>query len=232
MCGIVGLLVRDRSLEARLGELVAPMVSALGARGADSTGIGIYRDSLDGQGSTLEVTKDVGAGVDVCRRYGIANKTGYLVIGHTRMATESAVTPAHSHPFVAEPDLCLVHNGSFSNYASVRRRLQADGVAFDSDNDSEVATRFLAFRLAAGDDLEEALRWMAKELDGFYTLAITSADSLAVIRDAFACKPAVVAETDRYVAVASEYRALAGLPDIEGARVFEPNPAEIYLWSR
>jgi glutamate synthase domain-containing protein 1 len=42
----------------------------------------------------------------------------------------------------------------------------------------------------------------------------------------------VVAETDRYVAVASEYRALAGLPDIEGARVFEPNPAEIYLWSR
>jgi glutamate synthase domain-containing protein 1 len=232
MCGIVGLLVRDRSLEPLLGELVAPMVAALGARGADSTGIGIYRDNDDGYGSTLEVTKDVGAGADVCRRYGIAAKRGYLAIGHTRMATESAVTPAHSHPFVAEPDLCLVHNGSFSNYASVRRRLQAEGVAFDSDNDSEVATRFLAFRLAGGDDLEEAVRWMAKELDGFYTLAITSTDSLAVIRDAFACKPAVVAETERYVAVASEYRALAGLPDIEGARVFEPNPAEIYLWSR
>jgi glutamate synthase domain-containing protein 1 len=148
------------------------------------------------------------------------------------MATESAVTPAHSHPFVVAPDLCLAHNGSFSNHASVRRRLQADGVVFDSDNDSEVAARFIAARLDGGDDLDEALRWMAKELDGFYTLTITSADSLAVIRDAFACKPAVIAETDGYVAVASEYRALAGLPEIATARVFEPNPEEIYLWSR
>jgi glutamate synthase domain-containing protein 1 len=148
------------------------------------------------------------------------------------MATESAVTPAHSHPFVAAPDLCLVHNGSFSNHATVRRRLQADGVAFDSDNDSEVAARFLAARLDGGDELDDALRWMAKELDGFYTLAITSSNSLAVIRDAFACKPAVIAETDGYVAVASEYRALASLPDIASARVFEPNPEEIYLWSR
>jgi glutamate synthase domain-containing protein 1 len=230
MCGIVGLLVKDRSLEPRLGELVAPMVSALGARGADSTGIGIYSDG--GAGPVLEVTKDVGAGADVCRRYDIAGKSGYLAIGHTRMATESAVTTAHSHPFVAEPDLCLVHNGSFSNHASVRRRLQAEGVAFDSDNDSEVAARFIAARLKGGDDLEEAVRWMAKELDGFYTLAITTADSLAVIRDAFACKPAVVAETDDYVAVASEYRALAGLPGILQARVFEPNPSEIYVWSR
>jgi glutamate synthase domain-containing protein 1 len=230
MCGIVGLLVRDRSLEPQLGALVAPMVGALGARGADSTGIGIYRH--DDTGSILEVTKDVGEGAEVCRRYGIAAKSGYLAIGHTRMATESAVTTAHSHPFVPAPGLCLVHNGSFSNHATVRRRLQAEGVVFDSDNDSEVAARFIAARLAGGDDLEEALRWMAKELDGFYTLAITTEDSLAVIRDAFACKPAVVAETDGYVAVASEYRALTGLPGIESARVFEPIPSEIYLWSR
>ena len=188
--------------------------------------------AVDGYGHAVEVVKDVGAADDVCRRYHLEQHTGYLAVGHTRMATESAVTSAHSHPFVAAPDLCLVHNGSFSNHATVRRRLEAEGVQFDSDNDSEVAARYLASRLAGGDDLEQAARWLLKDLDGFFTLAITTADSLAVVRDPFACKPAVVAEADAYVAVASEYRALTSLPGIEAAKVFEPNPEEIYLWSR
>ncbi len=115
---------------------------------------------------------------------------------------------------------------------TVRRRLEADGTVFDSDNDSEVAARYLAWRLAGGDDLEQSVRWMTKELDGFFTLGITTADSLVVVRDDFACKPAVVAETDRYIAVASEYRALATLPGIDEAKVFEPGPGEIYLWTR
>ena len=126
-----------------------------------------------------------------------------------------------------------MHNGSFSNYASVRRQPRwRTAVEFDSDNDSEVAARFLAQRLGAGDDLDEATRWVMKEMDGFFTLVISTADELSVVRDAFACKPAVVAETDGYVAVASEYRALAELPGIAGAKVFEPQPEEVYTWSR
>jgi glutamine phosphoribosylpyrophosphate amidotransferase len=129
-------------------------------------------------------------------------------------------------------DLCVVHNGSFSNYATVRRFLLAAGVRFDSDNDSEVAARYLARRLQQGDDLEEATRWVMKEMDGFFTLVISTANELSVVRDAFACKPAVVAETESYVAVASEFRALAELPGIATATVFEPRPEEVYTWSR
>ncbi|HEY1651695.1 MAG TPA: hypothetical protein VGG09_07410 [Acidimicrobiales bacterium] len=185
-----------------------------------------------GTGRHVRVLKDTGRPTDTCARYGIRHWEGYQAVAHTRMATESAVTVLHSHPFVPARDLCVVHNGSFSNYASVRRRLEDDGVAFDSDNDSEVAARFLASRLEFGDDLEEATRWVMKEMDGFFTLVITSAEGMSVVRDAFACKPAVVAETASYVAVASEYRALAELPGIADAVVFEPHPEEVYTWSR
>jgi glutamate synthase domain-containing protein 1 len=185
-----------------------------------------------GSGWNLRVLKDTGRPSDTCARYGVREWKGYLAIAHTRMATESAVTVLHAHPFVPDRDLCVVHNGSFSNYATVRRQLQDDGIAFDSDNDSEVGARFLATRLALGDDLEEATRWVMKEMDGFFTLVITSADGMSVVRDAFACKPAVVAETPGYVAVASEYRALAELPGIADAIVFEPHPEEVYTWTR
>jgi glutamate synthase domain-containing protein 1 len=185
-----------------------------------------------GTGWDLRVLKDTGRPTGTCARYGVRDWEGYLAIAHTRMATESAVTVLHSHPFVPDRDLCVVHNGSFSNYATMRRRLQDDGIEFDSDNDSEVGARFLATRLAAGDDLEEATRWVMKEMDGFFTLVITSTDGMSVVRDTFACKPAVVAETPRYVAVASEYRALAELPGIADAVVFEPRPEEVYTWTR
>ena len=146
------------------------------------------------------------------------------------MATESAVTTEHSHPFAVSPDLALVHNGSFSNYASVRRQLAADGVRFDTDNDSEVAARYIAREMAAGADLTEALRGVMKVFDGFFTLLVAAEQSFAIVRDSFACKPMVVAETADYVAVASEYVALADLPGVDKAQVFEPMPEEIYTW--
>jgi len=302
MCGVVGLLLKDRSLEPRLGRMLVGMVAALDERGPDSAGLAVYSDepagppragtvriclgsdgpidwdglreglsarlgpSLDSaafgagvvlsvpdesedevrgilaatwpkvrvlsSGRNLRVLKDTGRPADICTRFGVAAWEGYLAVAHTRMATESAVTLLHSHPFVPSRDLCVVHNGSFSNYATVRRHLAASGVEFQSDNDSEVAARYLALRLDAGDDLEEAVRWVMKEMDGFFTLVISTAEELSVVRDAFACKPAVVAETERYVAVASEYRALAELPDIGDATVFEPQPEEVYTWSR
>jgi len=185
-----------------------------------------------GTGRNLRVLKDTGRPTATCERYGITEWQGYLAVAHTRMATESAVTVLHSHPFVPTGDLCVVHNGSFSNYATMRRRLQSEGVTFDSDNDSEVAARFLATRLAAGDDLADATRWVMKEMDGFFTLVITSGEEMSVVRDAFACKPAVVAVTAGYVAVASEYRALAELPGVTEAEVFEPQPEEVHSWRR
>jgi glutamate synthase domain-containing protein 1 len=187
---------------------------------------------LLGWGRSLGIVKDVGRPSAVCARHAIAGRTGHLAVAHTRMATESAVTAEHSHPFVPGPDLAMVHNGSFSNHASVRRRLEAAGITFETDNDSEVAARHLAAHLADGDSLEQAVRWLMKDLDGFFTLVVATADELSVVRDAFACKPAVVAETDRYVAIASEYRALATLPGIESARVFEPQPEEVHTWTR
>ena len=185
-----------------------------------------------GYGRAMVVVKDVGAPADICARYGIPGWSGYQGSGHTRMATESAVTTAHSHPFAPAADLALVHNGSFSNYATVRRRLARAGVYCDTDNDSEVAARLIATRLADGDSLEDALRTVLKEMDGFFTLLVTTRTQFAVVRDSFACKPAVIAQTSDYVAMASEYHALAGLPGIAGADVFEPMPEEIHLWSR
>ena len=185
-----------------------------------------------GYGHTMEIYKDTGAPADVCARYAVPERAGYQGIGHTRMATESAVTTSHSHPFAPAADLALVHNGSFSNYATVRRRLARAGITCDTDNDSEVAARFIAWQMSQGHDLADALRMVLKEMDGFFTLLVTTSTQFAVVRDSFACKPLVVAETDGYVAVASEYHAMAGLPGITSADVFEPMPEEIHAWSR
>jgi amidophosphoribosyltransferase len=185
---------------------------------------------LFGFGSAIEVYKDVGPAAEVCARYGVPGMAGYQAIGHTRMATESAVTTEHSHPFASATDLALVHNGSFSNYPSIRRELAADGIGFDTDNDSEVAARYIAREMASGCDLADALRAAAKVFDGFFTLLVASGNGFAVVRDSFACKPMVVAQTADYVAVASEYVALAHLPGVEKAEVFEPMPEEIYTW--
>jgi glutamate synthase domain-containing protein 1 len=188
--------------------------------------------TVPGFGRSMVVVKDVGAPAAICARYGIPSWAGYQGIGHTRMATESAVTTAHSHPFAPAADLALVHNGSFSNYATVRGRLARQGIRCETDNDSEVAARLVAARMAEGADLADGLRTVLKEMDGFFTLLVTTRTQFAVIRDSFACKPAVIAETPDYVAMASEYHALAGLPGITGARVFEPMPEEIHVWSR
>ena len=185
-----------------------------------------------GVGSAMTIFKDVGFPKDICERYGIPSAAGYQAVGHTRMATESAVTTEHSHPFNPVPDLTLVHNGSFSNHATIRRQLMDDGIRFDTDNDTEVSARYIGQRLGKGDDLAEAMRRVVKEFDGFFTLLVATKTEFAVVRDSFACKPLVVADHDDYVAVASEYQALADLPGILDARVFEPMPEDVHSWTR
>jgi glutamate synthase domain-containing protein 1 len=187
--------------------------------------------TIIGRGEHVAVMKSVGHPMDIAAEHGLEAMSGSQGLSHTRMATESAVTAGGSHPFSVADDLCLVHNGSFSNHATIRRDLLREGVVFDSDNDTEVGARYIASRLKQGDTLEEALTNLGKVFDGFYTLVVTTADSMAVVRDPIACKPAIIAETDDYVAMASEYRALAALPGIETARIFEPEPGKVYTWS-
>jgi methylamine---glutamate N-methyltransferase subunit A len=183
-------------------------------------------------GERIEIFKEAGHPRDFVERFGLASMAGTHGLGHTRMATESRVTTEGAHPFSTGLDLCLVHNGSLSNHNRLRRMLRREGISFQTENDTEVAAGFLEWRLREGDTLEAALERCLDELDGFYTFAVGTADGFAVLRDPIACKPAVMAESDDWVAMASEYRAIAVLPGADAAEVWEPEPARVYSWER
>jgi len=181
-------------------------------------------------GDTIEIYKEVGLPRNVAKRFEIGAMVGSHGIGHTRMATESAVTTMGAHPFSTGSDQCLVHNGSLSNHNSLRRKLMREGVHIETENDSEVAAAYLTYKMQQGSTLDEALESSLDDLDGFFTFVVGTKDGFGVVRDPIACKPAVMAETDQYVAFGSEYRALVNLPSIDVARVWEPEPATVYFW--
>jgi glutamate synthase domain-containing protein 1 len=185
-----------------------------------------------GVGTTMEIYKEVGLPKDVAARFGLRDMGGSHGIGHTRMATESAVTTMGAHPFSTADDQCLVHNGSLSNHNQMRRTLARKGVMTRSENDTEVGAAYISSRIAEGATLGEALEGTIDDLDGFFTFVTGTKTGFGVVRDPIACKPAVMAETDDYVAFASEYRAFADLPGIDAARVWEPEPATVYFWER
>lgn len=185
-----------------------------------------------GTGKSMTIFKEVGRPDEVADRFGLAKMAGTHAIGHTRMATESAVTTNGAHPFTAGHDQCLVHNGSLSNHNAVRRELKRHGLSFRTDNDTEVAAGFLTWKMNEGASLEQAMEASLDALDGFYTFVIGTESGFGVLRDPIACKPAVMAETDRWVAFGTEYRALVDLPGIDAAKVWEPEPAKVYLWER
>ena len=182
------------------------------------------------RGSSLEIYKEVGLPKQVTERFKIPQMSGRHGIGHTRMATESAVTTMGAHPFNTGLDQCLVHNGSLSNHNSLRRQLRREGVHIETENDTEVGAAYLTWKMQNGASLGEALESSLEDLDGFFTFVVGTEDGFGVVRDPIACKPAVMAETDQYVAFGSEYRALVNLPEIESARVWEPEPATVYFW--
>lgn len=181
-------------------------------------------------GSSIEIYKEVGLPKDVAVRFELTSMGGSHGIGHTRMATESAITTMGAHPFSTGSDQCLVHNGSLSNHNSLRRSLKREGMSFETENDSEVAAAYLTNKMNKGSNLGEALESSLDDLDGFFTFVVGTKDGFGVVRDPIACKPAVMAETEQYVAFGSEYRALVNLPGIEEARVWEPEPATVYFW--
>jgi len=295
MCGIVGLFLKDKSLESQLGELLSDMLVTMTDRGPDSAGIAIYGSVADGRakvtiqsadpaadfsgladtlkekgvdasvsvksthavldipsqkldgirailsairpdvrvmgsGDSVEIYKETGLPKDVVARFDVRSMAGTHGIGHTRMATESAVTTLGAHPFSTGADQCLVHNGSLSNHNNLRRELVREGMSFETQNDSEVAAAYLTVEMAKGKNLGEALTGALSDLDGFFTFVVGTKSGFGVVRDPIACKPAVMAETDQYVAFGSEYRALVNLPGIENARIWEPEPATVYFW--
>lgn len=295
MCGIVGLFLKDKSLEPQLGQLLSDMLVTMTDRGPDSAGIAIYGSAANGRakvtiqsadpaadfsglaealkesgvdavvtvksthavldipaekldgirpvlsairpnvrvmgsGDSVEIYKETGLPKDVVTRFDVRSMAGTHGIGHTRMATESAVTTLGAHPFSTGADQCLVHNGSLSNHNNLRRELVREGMTFETQNDSEVAAAYLTAEMAKGKDLGEALTGALDDLDGFFTFVVGTKSGFGVVRDPIACKPAVMAETDQYVAFGSEYRALVNLPGIENARVWEPEPATVYFW--
>ena len=181
-------------------------------------------------GRTIEIFKEAGLPTEFVRRFALDEIAGSHALGHTRMATESRVSTEGSHPFSTGLDLCLVHNGSLSNHNRLRRSLQREGIVFATENDSEVAAGYLTWRMRAGATLEQALEGCLDDLDGFYTFAVGTADGFAVLRDPIACKPAVMAETEEWVAMASEYRAIAVLPGAQDAVIWEPEPGRVYSW--
>ena len=181
-------------------------------------------------GKKMEIYKEVGKPNDVIERFEIDKMKGSHGIGHTRMATESAVTTLGAHPFSTGEDQCLVHNGSLSNHNSLRRELIRKDMTFETENDSEVAASFITYRMNGGQTLKEALESSLVELDGFFTFVVGTENGFGVLRDPIACKPAVLAETSDYVAFGSEYRALTSLPYIERAKIWEPEPATVYFW--
>lgn len=185
-----------------------------------------------GLGDDTVVYKGVGHPLELAEEFRLSEANGWQGIAHTRMATESAIDAEGCHPYSVGTGLSLVHNGSFSNHATIRRQLQSQGVKFDSENDTEVGARFVESRLNEGDDLQTALETLGEVFDGFYTLLVTTNDGFAVVRDEIACKPAIIAEHPDWVAMGSEFQALASLPGIQDAKIFEPEPGRVYTWKR
>jgi glutamate synthase domain-containing protein 1 len=183
-------------------------------------------------GRAIEIYKEVGRPRAFVEQFRLGDIEGSHGLGHTRMATESRVTTEGSHPFSTGLDLCLVHNGSLSNHNRLRERLRREGIEFQTENDTEVAAGYLAWRMREGASLQEALEGALADLDGFYTFLVGTADGFAVLRDPIACKPAVLAETDDWVAMSSEYRAIAVLPGASDARLWEPEPSVVYAWEK
>lgn len=242
---LVGIADRPDAIAAAVGSALGAPVTVRGLAGTAVVTAPAEVDALvaatrdaypnalvAGFGRDVTVLKGVGRPRELAEAWGLSRAQGWQGVGHTRMATESAVDPSGAHPYTVGPDQCLVHNGSFSNHATVRRDLVRAGVRFDSQNDTEVGARFVAHQLATGHDVHEALTALARTFDGFYTLLVSNSDSFAVVRDAIACKPAIIAETDDWVAMASEFRALAHLPGIAEAKLWEPEPEIVYHWSR
>ena len=249
MCGIVGLYLKKKSLHSKLGAYLSEMLTNMSSRGPDSAGFAIYNNSKPDQCFKFSISFPINFNLNnfqndinnqfkdiktkkIVKNFDLSKFSGSHAIGHTRMATESAITLDGSHPYSTGEDECLVHNGSLSNHNNLRRKLLKKGIKFDSLNDTEVAAGYISNELSKNKSMKKTLTNCLKDLDGFYTFIAGTNKGFAILRDEIACKPAVIAENNDYVAIASEFQAMAHLPKVNNAKIYEPEPGVVYTWGK
>jgi glutamate synthase domain-containing protein 1 len=161
-------------------------------------------------GKQLEIVKQVGSPENLNATYHFRPFKGTHGIAHTRLSTESRVDLSHSQPFWAHGvlDVATVHNGHITNYQKLRRQYEQRGIKFYTENDSEIIGKYLSERFSQGMSFEEALRASLVDLDGSFCYLVATDDHLAYVKDPYGFKPLLVAETDEFVAIATEEVAL------------------------
>ncbi len=185
MCGIVGYVGPRPSQDILLAGL-----ARLEYRGYDSAGVAV----IDGDGS-LGMRKK--AGKLSALRDSLADAAlpdGSTGIGHTRWATHGGPTDVNAHPHLADDDrLALIHNGIIENFSVLRDELIADGVAFRSETDTEVAAALLGREYRGnGGDLQLAFRSVVNRLEGAFTLLAMHEDHPGLVVGARRNSPLVI----------------------------------------
>lgn len=176
MCGIVGYIGPKNAADVILEGL-----QRLEYRGYDSAGIAVVHAN-----GGLETKRAVGKLNHLAARLNMAPLRGRIGIGHTRWATHGGVTERNAHPHLGmNGSVAVVHNGIIENYATLRRDLQAEGIEFASETDTEVVAHLVEGALAGTDDLATAVRRALPRIKGasaFVFLNANQPDRLIVAR--------------------------------------------------
>ncbi len=184
-------------------------------------------------GKQIKVYKDQGSAEDLLKFHEIKAGRCTHGIGHVRLATESVENINFAHPFVSYlyPELSLVHNGQFTNYFKMRRKLESLGIRFKTANDTEMAAHFIAYQMKEkGQDLEGALHTALDTFDGLFTILVATGDQIGALRDRLAFKPVVFYEgEDGTVLFGSEQISLT--PIISDVYATEMEPGGVRIWS-
>jgi len=184
-------------------------------------------------GKQIKVYKDQGSAEDLLKFHEIKAGRCTHGIGHVRLATESVENINFAHPYVSYlyPELSLVHNGQFTNYFKMRRKLESLGIRFKTANDTEMAVHFIAYQMKEkGQDLEGALHTALDTFDGLFTILVATGDQIGALRDRLAFKPVVFYEgEDGTVLFGSEQISLT--PIISDVYATEMEPGGVRIWS-
>ncbi|MBV8862633.1 MAG: glutamine--fructose-6-phosphate transaminase (isomerizing), partial [Mycobacterium sp.] len=204
MCGIVGYVGQQHARE-----VVVDALRRMEYRGYDSAGVAL----IDGHGR-LTIRRRAGRlsnlenALEHTDPLALAGNTG---LGHTRWATHGRPTDRNAHPHRdAAGKIAVVHNGIIENFATLRRELEASGVEFASDTDTEVAVHLvsLAYREGAtAGDFAASVLAVLRRLEGHFTLVFASADEPGTIVAARRSTPLVVGIGDGEMFVSSDVAA-------------------------
>ena len=204
MCGIVGYVGHRPACDVLIDAL-----RRMEYRGYDSAGVAL----VNGRGS-LTVRRRAGrlanleAALDATDPVTLS---GHCGVGHTRWATHGRPTDRNAHPHSdAAGKIGVVHNGIIENFATLRRELEAVGVAFVSDTDTEVAVHLVARQYASGDtagDFVASVLAVLRRLEGHFTLVFLNADEPGTIVAARRSTPLVLGVGDGEMFIGSDVAA-------------------------